>query len=94
MDRYWRLEKETSVHPDLGSINLSFKRILLSGMFYRAYQKERRREPVDFDVVVDERYERSKSRYTHADDQAQKAKYHMKRGYLEDYENWKRAFEL
>lgn len=89
-----KLEQETSVHPDLDSINLSFKRILLSGMFYRAHQKEGRGEPVDFDVIVDERYERGKSKYTHADNQAQKMKYHMKRGYFEDYENWKRAFEL
>ena len=81
-------------HPDLDSIQLSFKRVYLSGMFYRAHQLELLRQPVDFDHIVEERYERDKGKFTHAENKVNKSKYHMKLGYLEDYKAWKRAFGL
>lgn len=81
-------------HPDLDSIQLSFKRVYLSGVFYRAYQSEILGDDVSFDNVVNERYERDKQFYRHGEKGITKSKYHMKLGYREDYEVWKRAFGL
>lgn len=81
-------------HPDLESIQLSYKRVYLSGMFYRVHRRELLHEPVDFGYVVEERYERDKEKFTHAENKVNKSKYHMKLGYLEDYKAWKRAFGL
>ena len=80
--------------PEEVGVQLSFKRVYMSGVFYRAHQAELLHEHVSFDNVVDERYERSKEKFSHAKNKINKTKYHMKLGYLEDYKAWKQAFRL
>ncbi len=72
-------------------ISLSYKRIRLSGIFYRAYELERMGSAVNFDKLAEEHaalaggsYHRKKSKH--------QAKYTFKSDLADDYANWKKIF--
>ena len=73
-------------------LKLSYKRIRMSGLFYRAYQDELAGFPVDFKQFVDfiregKQYDLKSSRNT------QEYKLHvLVKEYEEDYDRWKRAW--
>ena len=83
------------VPRDLLSVNLSYKRIYLSGIFYRAYEQEKLGHSPDFDSLALAKYERNKQGYNHSRVWTDKlAKYALSKGFSDDYESWKRAFNL
>lgn len=76
---------------------LSYKRIYLSGIFYRAYERERAGIPVDFsDVVALEMQRKEKvKQYTTSKTRTLSVIANMiEREYLADYEKWKCAFAM
>lgn len=75
--------------------DLSHKRIYMSGVFYRAYKRERMGLPVDFseDVALEiERKERTKKYSTSEIRTMNFISNSMCKAYLEDYKLWKYAF--
>lgn len=86
---------DAHVPPDLLSVNLSYKRIYLSGIFYRAYDQEKLGHSPDFGAVAAAKYERNKHGYNHSQVWTdKKARYALSKGFSDDYESWKRAFNL
>ncbi len=73
---------------------LSFKRIYLSGIFYRAYEQERAGLPVDFSEVIALEISRKEKVKEYAKNTMtiNTISNRMKREYLADYEKWKCAF--
>lgn len=75
----------------------SYKRIYLSGIFFRAYEKEQAGLPVDFSEFVAmsiERKEKTK-KYTLSETRTlAKIAKTLEREYYADYEKWKCAFKL
>lgn len=72
---------------------ISYRRIYLSGIFYRAYERERAGLPVDFSDVIaremqDRQYTVTKTRTLTTIANA------LEREYLADYEKWKCAFAM
>ena len=76
---------------------ISYKRIYLSGIFYRAYEQERAGLPVDFSNIIAleiDRKEKIKKYTTTKTRTLTTISNRMKREYLADYEKWKCAFTM
>lgn len=76
---------------------ISYKRIYLSGIFYRAYEQERAGLPVDFSNIIAleiARKEKTKKYTTTKTRTLATISNRMKRDYLADYEKWKCAFTM
>lgn len=75
----------------------SYKRIYLSGIFFRAYEREQAGLPVDFSEFIAmsiERKEKTK-KYTLSETRTlSKIARTIEREYIADYEKWKCAFKL
>ena len=69
-------------------VALTYKRIYLSGIFYRMYERERAGIPVDFNPIV--ATELSKREYKSYN--LVKISHHYRKGFLRDYKKWKEAF--
>lgn len=87
---------QDDVPPCNLSLELSYDRIWLSGVFYRAYQKERKHEKVDFfptaAKIFDEREARGRYQSPALPRASKIAK--ITRDYMRDYTAWKKAFFL
>lgn len=92
--------EDTNAHGETKSrqkSRLSYKRIYLSGVFYRAYERERAGIPVDFsDVVAIEMQRKEKvKQYTVTKTRTLQVIANMlEKEYLADYEKWKCAFAM
>lgn len=76
---------------------ISYKRIYLSGIFYRAYEQERAGLPIDFSNIIAleiDRKEKVKKYTTTKTRTLTTISNRMKREYLADYEKWKCAFTV
>lgn len=76
---------------------ISYKRIYLSGIFYRAYERERAGLPVDFSEFVAQSIERKEKtkKYTVTKTRTLTTIANtLEREYLADYEKWKCAFAM
>lgn len=76
---------------------LSYRRIFLSGVFYRAYERERAGLPVDFSDFVAlsiERKEKTKKYTVTKTRTLTTIANTLEREYLADYEKWKCAFAM
>lgn len=76
---------------------ISYKRIYLSGIFYRAYERERAGLPVDFSEFVARSIERKEKtkKYTVTKTRTLATIANtIEREYLADYEKWKCAFAM
>lgn len=76
---------------------ISFKRIFLSGIFYRAYERERAGLPVDFSEFVAmsiEKKEKTKKYTVTKTRTLTTIANTIEREYLADYEKWKCAFAM
>jgi len=72
-------------------IELTYNKIRMSGMFYRAYEAERMGEPVNFDSFIAEQVINRKSEYHNNYTRGKVAGY-IKRDLLDDYACWKAVF--
>jgi hypothetical protein len=89
--------KQKGIDEDLREAKLSYKRIYLSGIFYREYERERIGLPVNFSTVVAKEMkqrekERGKSYTTTPTRTYVTIANKLEREYLTDYEKWKCAF--
>ncbi|MDO4562207.1 MAG: hypothetical protein Q4C12_00075 [Clostridia bacterium] len=76
---------------------ISYKRIYLSGIFYRAYEQERAGLPVDFSEVIAAEIARKEKtkKYTVTKTRTLTTISHkIEKEYLADYEKWKCAFAI
>lgn len=73
-------------------IEVTYSRIRLSGIFYRAYEIERAGLQPDFSADVNERLTRIDRNYS-TNYTREKVANGIERDLLSDYENWKKAFE-
>jgi hypothetical protein len=95
-----KLDKKTNTMRDkLTEQTLSYYRIWLSGIFYRASEAERAGIPVQFADVADELMDRrvniEKKEYKYGAKQGKIQKRNRKaRDYMEDYRRWKLAFSI
>lgn len=72
-------------------VELTYDKIRLSGVFYRAYEAERSGDNVNFDDIVVEKIVKRESTY-HRNYTRNKAANMIKRDLLDDYACWKAAF--
>lgn len=71
--------------------NLSYRRVMLSGLFYRNYEMERIGLPLNFtDVVIEET--KGKTYSLNRRMKVEHIQNRIMRGYLEDYQRWKFVF--
>lgn len=76
---------------------LSYNRIYLSGIFYRAYERERAGLPVEFSKVIEceiKRKQKTKKYVTSKTRTITTISNRIEREYLADYERWKCAFTM
>ena len=66
------------------TVDISFKRVQLSGIFYRMYEKERAGIPVDFSSIIDNIFYKNSNSNVY--------RLRLIRSYTDDYERWKTAF--
>lgn len=93
-DKY--TENGMDIPRDL-SLNLSYSRVRLSGVFYRAYDLERMGCEPTFNDEVSREFQRKKAqdRYTIKEERTEsKIQYEIRKNYLEDYARWKSAFSV
>lgn len=74
-----------------GGVELTYNKIRLSGVFYRAYEAERMGEPVNFDDLITEHITKMGSTY-HKNYTRGKVANILKRDFSDDYACWKAAF--
>lgn len=74
-----------------GGVELTYNKIRLSGVFYRAYEAERMGEPVNFDDLIAEHIIKMGSTY-HKNYTRGKVASLLKRDFFDDYACWKAAF--
>lgn len=74
-----------------GGVELTYNKIRLSGVFYRAYEAERVGKPVDFDDLIAEHIIKMGSTY-HKSYTRSKVANLLKRDLFNDYACWKAAF--
>jgi len=82
------VSKATKAHNM--DVSLSYFRAWLSGLFYRAYQKELAGEEVSFRDVKFQQYRRQETNRVPPTDKAVR----VAKGYADDYNRWKKAYNL
>lgn len=76
---------------------LSYQRLYLSGVFYRAYVRERAGIPVNFSGLIALEMDKSEKEHGYTLNKNRtlpKIANTIAKGYIEDYERWKNAFDV
>lgn len=76
------------------NLKLSYYRVYLSGIFYRAYEMEKAGYPVDFKDVTNKFLRNKGYVASHEENELEKKKRQVQRDYEIDYQRWKLAFFL
>jgi hypothetical protein len=75
------------------NIQITYRTIFLSGIFYRAYEMERAGFTPDFSAAVIEQITKPGKVYSSVEQKKHNAQL-IEKAFLEDYQNWKRAFQV
>ena len=75
-------------------LKLSYFRVWISGLFYRAYERERAGMPVDFSGAAAQFMEGKTYKLDSGRNTPEAKRRKLTRDYLEDYERWKLAFSI
>ena len=87
---------QDDVPPCNLSLELSYDRVWLSGVFYRMYQKEKKHEKIDFFPVAAKIFDEHEARGRYRSPALPRASKISKiqKEYMKDYQAWKKAFFL
>lgn len=92
------LSKMTAAAVEAGKteVKLSFRRVWMSGVFYRMYERERAGIPVDFSDVSADAVAGKEYHFNGVNKriQVKHIQNRKKRDYMEDYQRWKLAFSI
>jgi hypothetical protein len=79
-------------------VNISYNQVWISGLFYRMYEQERAGDVVDFikaaEKTIDDRIVKKTQAEKPVTDDREGRIYRTARDYKNDYQRWKRAFEV
>lgn len=87
------LSKKSKEHEQETHLRLSYFRVWISGVFYRAYERELLGEKVDFGDIVAEQTQGKTYNLSRGQTLAAKRR-QLVRDYLDDYARWKLAYGL
>lgn len=89
-----QLSKRAKEKEEETGMRLSYNRIWLSGVFYRAYENELAGEKPDFRDIANQQIERKVYKLETGRNNQNARKRQLAQDYMKDYQRWKLAFKI